>query len=562
MGSPATLGALKEFNPEADRISPYLERARLFLRANKVADDDKVPVFLTVIGGQAYAVLRDLVAPALPEDKSYGELVTALKNHYEPKPVVIAERFHRQSQTAEESVGQFLAALRRLATHCKFEAYLDEALRDRLVCGLRSESTQRRLLSEADLTLQKALELAQSREAADKNTKSLKTTDTPLQPLHLISSGKLCHGCGRSNHPPSTCRFLHATCHKCGKAGHIAPVCKTPATIPFKGSTRQKPNRTNRTNWLGAEEPEVEPVETGASGNSPLDDPNLPIYALTANREKPITVELLVNGKPFPMEVDTGAALSLISEEVKQRAFPDEALLPSQILLRTYTGERLEVLGEMRVHIKYGKQSKTLTLVVVEGDGPSLFGRNWLEHLRLDWKKIGAIAVEHTPPSSVEQLCDRYSEVFKEELGTIQGFQAKLKVDERATPDRLEAEGILEKVVHSEWASPVVWVPKSDGKFRLCGDFKVTLNPVLDVDQYPLPKPQDLFATLAGGKKFTWIDMSQAYLQLTLDDHSQKFVVINTHKGLYKFKRREWPVHLPCSKRSWTRNPRCNLLYR
>ena len=63
-------------------------------------------------------------------------------------------------------------------------------------------------------------------------------------------------------------------------------------------------------------------------------------------------------------------------------------------------------------------------------------------------------------------------------------------------------------------------------------DYKVTVNQVLDVDQYPLPKPDDLFATLAGGKKFTKLDLSQAYQQLLLDDDSKKFVTINTHRGL------------------------------
>ena len=65
--------------------------------------------------------------------------------------------------------------------------------------------------------------------------------------------------------------------------------------------------------------------------------------------------------------------------------------------------------------------------------------------------------------------------------------------------DRLEQEGIIEKVTHSEWASPVVAVPKEGGVLRLCGDYKITLNPVLEVDKYPLPKPDDLFASLAGG---------------------------------------------------------------
>ncbi len=112
--------------------------------------------------------------------------------------------------------------------------------------------------------------------------------------------------------------------------------------------------------------------------------------------------------------------------------------------------------------------------------------------------------------------------------------------------DRLEREGILEKVTHSEWATPIVAVPKSDGKVRLCGDFKVTVNQALQVDQYPLPKVEDLFATLAGGKKFTKLDLSQAYLQLELHPDSLKYCTINTHKGLYQFMRLP-PLH--CSRK-------------
>ena len=81
-------------------------------------------------------------------------------------------------------------------------------------------------------------------------------------------------------------------------------------------------------------------------------------------------------------------------------------------------------------------------------------------------------------------------------------------------PDRLEKAGIIEKVKYSQWAAPVVPVPKGDGQLRLCGDHKVTINPALEMEQYPLPKPDDIFATLAGGKVFSKIDLTHAYQQI------------------------------------------------
>ena len=69
---------------------------------------------------------------------------------------------------------EYVAELRRLATHCEFGAFLQDTLRDRLVCGLRSIAAQKNLLSEENLSLEKAIRVAQSLEAADKNAKKLK----------------------------------------------------------------------------------------------------------------------------------------------------------------------------------------------------------------------------------------------------------------------------------------------------------------------------------------------------------------------------------------------------
>ena len=97
------------------------------------------------------------------------------------------------------------------------------------------------------------------------------------------------------------------------------------------------------------------------------------------------TVNLEVNGKPLAMEVDTGAAVSIISRRVQQKLFPDTVIRPSRVLLRTYTGELMATVGEMTVEVRYGDQVRSLVLIVVQGDGPSLFGRNWLGHITLNF---------------------------------------------------------------------------------------------------------------------------------------------------------------------------------
>ena len=96
--------------------------------------------------------------------------------------------------------------------------------------------------------------------------------------------------------------------------------------------------------------------------------------------------------------------------------------------------------------------------------------------------------------------------------------------------ERLENLGVIEKTNYSDWAAPIVVVPKSDGAVRICGDYMVTIDPVLQLDQYPVLKADDLFATLAGGQ-------SQAYQPFLLEEESRKYVTINTHKGLYRYNR-------------------------
>ena len=252
------------------------------------------------------------------------------------------------------------------------------------------------------------------------------------------------------------------------------------------------------------------------------------------------------------MEVDTGAEVSIISEATRKSLFPGLKPTRSNVVLKTYTEEVVPIVGELSIQVQYSDQTKQLKLIVVSGDGPNLLGRNWLTEIQLNWQQINKVT-----KSDLYMLFDKYKNIFKEELGTVSSHKATLQVRPGASPkfhkarpvpfaikeavgaqlDHLESEGILVKVKHSDWAAPIVAVPKQDGKFRICGDYKVTVNAALDIDQYPLPKPDDLFASLAGGQKFTKLDLAQAYQQLVLDESSRKFTTITTYQGLYQYTR-------------------------
>ena len=139
--------------------------------------------------------------------------------------------FWQRSQVAGETVTDFDAALRKLATHCQFGANLAEALRNRFVCGLRHEPMQRQLLSEKELTYVKAMDIALSMVAADKNTQAFRPGEPAIcsLPNHLRQSNasKPCYRCGRSTHDPAEPKLKDAECYHCHKKGHIAPVCRS-----------------------------------------------------------------------------------------------------------------------------------------------------------------------------------------------------------------------------------------------------------------------------------------------------------------------------------------------
>lgn len=136
-------------------------------------------------------------------------------------------------------------------------------------------------------------------------------------------------------------------------------------------------------------------------------------------------VTVTLNGVGTEMELDTGASFMLISESMYRKLWPVQLtpqLQETSVKLTTYTGEAVPILGAIEVTVAHNGQEKSLQLLVVHGDGPSLLGRDWLEVLRIDWPRLCSL-------SSTElwkPIVDRFADVFKNESGRIEGHKAKL----------------------------------------------------------------------------------------------------------------------------------------
>ena len=173
---------LESFDFEVDNWDAYRERLEQLFHINGHAGSEEADlarrraVLLTVCGKKTYELLRTLAAPAKPADKTYNELCTLLEGRCSTKPSLVMRRFkfHSRNRDSGESVTNFVTALRKLAAECEFTD-LDDQLRDRIVCGINDAEMQRQMLRETTLNLKKAISIATTTEATERQVSQLVT---------------------------------------------------------------------------------------------------------------------------------------------------------------------------------------------------------------------------------------------------------------------------------------------------------------------------------------------------------------------------------------------------
>ncbi|XP_048580358.1 uncharacterized protein K02A2.6-like [Nematostella vectensis] len=508
MAASHTIGNMQPFDEATETFTCYVERLELFFDANNINEDKKTASLLSLIGPKTYNLLRGLTSPRKPKDKTYQEIIEILEGHLSPPPLEIGERykFHQRNQVLGEDINAFVASLKQMTEHCNFGEFLPQALRDRFGCGLANESISKKLLCERDLTLEKAVTIAKAMEQAGKGANASHQAHTKPRPPNLPGhiSPAFSKWSKSHRHARRDCKFYNAICRICNKRGHISDICMSSTNRKKSTPSKNKPTHCVEQEISEGEEDEIQCLH---------------IFKCDTT-SPPILVQVSVEGSPVSMELDTGSSVSIIPRNVYESTCKHLELKPAKVKLRTV----------------------------------ALFGRSWLRLFKLEWPSIKLVQGKNT---ALSDLTEKYQDVFSDELGCLKGYAAQLHVRDVATPvhqkhrtvpfairhqvetelENLEKQGIISPITNSEWATPVVPLVKKSGGIRLCGDFKVTLNPELVADSYPLPTLDDLQEKMNGGSFFSKLDLTKAYSQIPLDDSAKQFTTLTTHKGLYAYNR-------------------------
>lgn len=474
-------------------------------------------------------------------------------------------------------------------------------LRTQFIRGLHDSTTREQILAIKDVTFDKAVEVALINEASRINNKELttaassttygkppddnhvyrisskKTNSSAKHPEYQSRSSKqhkqsktkpkldlrrlgiahLCLRCGNSNHHTAECRTKPSSfkCQLCGLVGHVKKVC-------IKSLIRDEARSQNRTNFISpnssSDESDVDPLD-----NFQIEE-IVDIYGQSDMSDlKKYFIDVLIEGKPQRFEVDSGAGFTLIPTNDYHQLQLTSKLSPTSVKFRTYTSEIFKPIGVVEVPVSYKNHNSIERMYVVPSKYPAVMGRAWIRHLYVNLNDLDSdsSSIDRISPvlsvDDIQTLLRPFSNMFESKVGCIPNITCSLKLRENSKPvfirervipyalrnqvdqelDNLEREGIITKVNLSDWGSPLVVVPKPDGKIRLCVDYKAGVNPQLVSGHYPIKRIEEILHSLRDSTHFCTLDLYKAYLHVKVDEESKAIQTISTQKGTYQVNR-------------------------
>uniref|UniRef100_A0A5S6QCG5 RNA-directed DNA polymerase n=1 Tax=Trichuris muris TaxID=70415 RepID=A0A5S6QCG5_TRIMR len=498
----------------------------------KIGEKRKRAILLNHLGTEGQRLFYSLQ----PTDDSYASTLQALTSFFTPKVNVCVERhrFRRRRQAQGETVDLYVADLKELAATCAFGALEEESIRDQLIEGTSSPAVRERLLSVDNLTLDKAILIAQQMETAKREASCLLATADGTD-VNLLkkrqqsapSSGsvarknageqttqKYCFRCGSTTHlaNASDCHARNSQCYNCGKRGHLSKVCKS------KQLGRPKRKVCSSVQML-----ELAQLSKADS-----------IY---------ITIEVSYRSNYYPLQfmVDTGSPVSVIPRSLWQTTFASAPLRTPPVTLTSYCKRPLPILGCFDASVKY-KGKRARTTFYVARYGKALIGMDLIGELNIrihGSDVVSNVAVTTSEGRTNAKLKNYVHEVkIKRDIKPVKQKLRRLPLLLREAVakeiHKLLSTGIIEKIDASEWVSPIVVTRKKDGNIRLCVDLREP-NKAIVPDIFPLPHIDDLLLRFKGATIFSALDLRSAYHQLVLHENSRDITAFISHVGLFRF---------------------------
>ena len=296
-----------------------------------------------------------------------------------------------------------------------------------------------------DLKLESALSTARSYESASRDAKLIHGGGSSVH--HAVgveaceseSVNKLyqqqnrgkpesreCYRCGNKGHLSPSCPYSSFSCRRCGKVGHLEKKCRSEKK---EGASSQAKAAQVRKVCVCQSQSSSMQMNSGVLDQLSVD--SLGLYVLARQQAvDPVMVEVRLNGKTVRMEVDTGAAVSVMSLSCYERVKEDRSLEKSELKLKTYTGEVVSPEGVGLVEVEYQSQTFQLPITVVKGNVPNLMGRDWLSKLRLKWEELFPLDARlqrlEGVAEPVAELVKKFPEVFTEKLGCLKSFKVHI----------------------------------------------------------------------------------------------------------------------------------------
>lgn len=548
---------------------------------NDLDDAGKVRLVMRKLETPDYDRFNNHLAPEKAEEIPFVQLIERLKNYFDVEESLFSKRFNclQVERGQQESLRDFSGRVNKLGedfelgklTKDQFKSLLfilglkqptDTELRTRLLTMYQREEGITFAQMQAEATAVLGAQKDATLGIVEPHVMRVSQNQSHPQQGHKTPSYP-CWNCG-GVHFVKDCPFVDHKCTTCRKIGHKEGYCALQ-----KEKAPKQSNKAQRTNKKPGDR--FKKRENNKPRILHVGDDNQNIAVLCVNdicqsskqsNAKRKYVDVQINGSPVQLQYDSGADFTIISTRAWE-AIGKPTLRPTALALNDANGNPFQMLGEAIVPVELqGFPVKNLRIVVTSASC-DLLGIEWLDAFGL-WDVPAAQFCNNVRQCSpfatefaVSSIKNEFEEVFRPSMGCCPHIKGTLTLEDGARPvfrpkrtvpfpllpdvdaelERLEQSGIISPVQFSSFAAPIVIVRKPTGAIRICGDYSTGLNAVLRQHHYPVPSPDALFASLAGTSIFSKLDLSDAYLQLEMDEDSKKLLTIHTHRGLFTFNR-------------------------